>query len=250
MRCLSTPAKTVHTWKQNVYRATADLTWVPILSLANKGILLAGNLEAVYLLLCSCLSFRVQRRRNLNVRNQNKNINISAWRHQPFQSVTTGGCGKGGRSNEKMPVAWQDTILPNPRTTWNKLRKSISSLKSKQVQVLEHVSLCLTRSFITGESNVVNTSMMLFPVLLLLPPLPTSSLFSTLRSTSKMHSGPTYSVACFSCSLHSPVEPLFTVLHLMRGNFVDKPGSFPSLSDSQASSDTKKELTNFNYFLF
>lgn len=168
--------------KKNINQATADLTWVSILSLTYEGILLAGYPEAVYILLYWSASFRVQRRSNLKARNQNKNIrNISVWLHQPFPPVTTGGCGKGGRINEKVPLTWQDIILPNPRTTQNKLRRSISSLKSKQVPVPEHVPLCLACSFITGESNVFNAPIMLCPNLLLLTPLPTISLFSTLR---------------------------------------------------------------------
>lgn len=142
----------------------------------------------------SCFhTFPVQRGSNLKARKQKtENIwNISAWLNQPFQPVTMGGHGEGSNSTKKVALAWQEIVLPNSRTTPNKLRRSISGLKSKQVPSPEHVPLGLACSFITGEKvRYLINPIMLFYILLLLSPLPIISLFSLLGSPSKMYPGP------------------------------------------------------------
>lgn len=130
---LSTFAKTANEKKKIIIkknRGTADLIWVPILCLS-----ISWQPR-------SCFhTFPVQRGRNLKARKQKiQNIwNISAWLNQPFQPVTMGGHGEGSNSTEKVALVWQGIVLPKSRTAPNKLRRSISGLKSKQVPSPKHV---------------------------------------------------------------------------------------------------------------
>lgn len=110
---------------------------------------------------------------------------------QPFQPITMDRHGESGNNTEKnMLFSWQEIILPNSRTTPNKLRTSTSSLKSKQASSPLHVLFCLPFAFITGaKSTSLINLIMLFQILLLLSPLPIISLFSLPRPKPKMYPG-------------------------------------------------------------